>query len=94
MTGFAGMSGVVYGLFGFAWVRSTLDPSAGFLIPQSTVIILIAWMLLGFTPFDEQLIGMRMANWGHGAGLVVGMAVAFLSVQLNRSRTVKRSGKY
>lgn len=85
LTTFGGMSGVVYGLFGYAWIRSSLDQSSGFMIPQSTVVIMIGWMLLGFTDFDQQWLGFSMANWGHGGGLVVGMAMAYYSVlKLNR----------
>jgi len=79
---FGGMSGVVYGLFGYAWIRSSLDPSCGFMISQVSVAIMIGWLLLGFTEFDRTWLGVDMANWGHGGGLVIGMAVAYYNVMI------------
>ena len=74
------MSGVVYGLFGFVWVKSIVDPQFGFRIPQSSIIIMMVW-LFGCM-FAEQLgIGIfptNVANWAHGIGLLVGMVVAYL----------------
>jgi GlpG protein len=40
---FGGMSGVLYGLVGYVWVKSTFRPEPGFYMTQGTVIILIAW---------------------------------------------------
>ncbi len=81
-TNFGGLSGVLYGVFGYLWIRSTLDPWVGYRIPSSTVIILIGWMFLGiFHVFGDAL---NMANWAHGGGLVVGMVVAYLSSLLGK----------
>ena len=80
ITRLGGMSGVVYGLFGFVWVKSIVDPKFGFRIPQSSIIIMMVW-LFGCM-FAEQLgIGIfptNVANWAHGIGLLVGMVVAYL----------------
>ena len=80
MTSLGGMSGVVYGLFGFVWIKSVYDPKFGFRIPQSSIIIMMVW-LFGCM-FSEQLgIGIfpsNVANWAHGIGLIVGMVVAYL----------------
>ena len=83
MTSLGGMSGVVYGLFGYVWIKSIYDPKFGFRIPQSSIIIMMAW-LFGCM-FSEQLanagIGLfppNVANWAHGIGLLVGMVVAYL----------------
>jgi GlpG protein len=72
-TNFGGMSGVVYGLFGYLWLRGHLDPTWGFRISRSTVIILLAWMAIGFAGLFS------MANWAHLGGLVVGMVWGFLA---------------
>jgi GlpG protein len=74
------MSGVVYGLFGYLWIRGRFDPTFGVALPRSTVIILLAWMALGFAGF------MRMANIAHLGGLLVGMVWAALAVFRARSR--------
>ena len=78
ITSFGGMSGVVYGLFGFVWMKSIFDRKFGFKIPQSTVIILIAWLFLCMLP-DGMAPVRSVANWAHGIGLLVGMAIGYLS---------------
>ncbi len=71
---FGGMSGVVYGLFGFVWLKSRLDPLSGFFMSQQTVTILVVWLLLG------TVVGsLRMANVAHGMGLAIGAAFGYAS---------------
>jgi GlpG protein len=84
ITRLGGMSGVVYGLFGFVWMKSVYDRSFGFRISQSTVVILIVWLVLCMVPPDllRNTIGFNMgnvANWAHGVGLAVGMAIGYAS---------------
>lgn len=70
---FGGMSGVVYGLFGYIWVRGKLEPESGFFLPQQTITYMLLWHVLcsfGLIP--------NVANWAHGGGLVTGVAVAFV----------------
>ncbi|MCA9574316.1 MAG: rhomboid family intramembrane serine protease [Polyangiales bacterium] len=75
-----GLSGVVYGLLGFLWVRSRLDPRSPIGLAQSTVIIMLVWMLLGFMDVFP------MANWAHAGGLVLGMLWGAVSAGLARHR--------
>ncbi len=70
---FGGMSGVVYGLFGFVWMRSLFQPASGFVMPQSTVVILIVWLFLCMTG----AVG-NIANMAHLVGLIVGMTGGYL----------------
>jgi GlpG protein len=74
---FLGMSGVVYGLFGFIWIRGYFDPASGYGLPQSTVILLLAFFVIGFTGLLSFLA--NIANTAHAGGLAVGMAWGFLS---------------
>lgn len=67
---FGGMSGVVYGLFGYIWIRS-LDKTSGFFMPRNIVIILLGWQLLCFTGIFENI-----ANVAHVSGLLVGIVWA------------------
>lgn len=71
---FGGMSGVVYGLFGFIWIRSRYDPISGFHLDRIVVIMLIGWFFLCLSG----LIG-GIANTAHGVGLVFGMAWGYIT---------------
>jgi GlpG protein len=75
-----GLSGVVYGLLGFVWVRGRLDDRSPMKITQSTVIFMLFWMLLGFLKV------MPMANWAHAGGLVLGMLWGAVSAGVARHR--------
>jgi GlpG protein len=77
---FGGMSGVVYGLLGYVWMKARFDPNSGFLLHQQTVLIMIAWFFLcafGVIP--------NVANWAHGAGLAIGIVWGFLSAKFGRA---------
>lgn len=65
---FGGMSGVVYGLLGYVWVKSRVDPSSGFFLSQQTVFIMLGWLVLCFTG----VLG-PIANFAHLGGLVAGV---------------------
>jgi GlpG protein len=71
---FGGMSGVVYGLFGYVWMKAVLDPEAGLEIQPSTVLMLLLWFFLCFSEEFQQMVG-AVANMAHGAGLLVGILI-------------------
>ena len=65
---FGGMSGVLYGLFGYAWMRGRWDPASGLSLHQQTVAGLLIWFVLcvvGVIP--------NVANAEHAGGLIAGM---------------------
>jgi GlpG protein len=66
---FGGMSGVVYALFGYVWIKSYYEPEQGMLIHPNTVVILLAWFLICLL-----VPPMKVANTVHAVGLVSGMA--------------------
>ncbi len=78
---FGGMSGVVYGLLGYIWIRSKLDPFAKLFLNQGVVGMMIVWFFLCLTG----LMG-PVANAAHGAGLGLGMLWGFLAAQYSRLR--------
>ncbi len=83
--GFGGMSGVVYGLLGYVWMKGRFDRASGLFVHQSTVNFMVGWMVLGFTGLLSQYIG-SMANLAHLAGLAAGVALGFASAQMARLR--------
>lgn len=80
---FGGMSGVVYGLLGYVWIKGKSDPGSRLYLHPDTVFFMIVWYFLclfGVIP--------HVANAAHTAGLVMGMAWGFFS-----SEKFKRSLK-
>lgn len=76
---FGGMSGVVYGLLGFVWMKSRYDPTDNFYLPKEIVIMMIVWFficLVGIIP--------NIANMAHGVGLAVGMIWGLISARIWR----------
>lgn len=71
---FGGMSGVVYGLFGYVWVKNRLDPADGFRLDPTVAMIMFGFFLLCFTGIFGGI-----ANWAHAGGLAVGLAWGYAS---------------
>lgn len=71
---FGGMSGVVYGLLGYIWIRGKFDPRSGLYLHKTIVVWMIAWFVLCLTG----VIG-NVANTAHGVGLAVGILWGYLS---------------
>ncbi len=78
---FLGMSGVVYGLFGYAWIRGQLDPTSGLWLRPDVVFIMLAVFALCITG----VIG-NVANWAHGGGLASGAALGYLAFTIQQMR--------
>jgi len=65
---FGGMSGVLYGLFGYIWLRGQCDPASGLALHPTTVWMMLAWFFLclfGIIP--------NVANVTHVVGLALGI---------------------
>lgn len=74
---FGGMSGVVYGLLGYCWIRGRFDPWSGLFVNQQTVLMMIIWFfvcLLG-------LVG-AVANTAHAAGFAAGAGWGYVSARI------------
>jgi GlpG protein len=71
---FGGMSGVVYGLLGYVWLRGKFDPGSGLFVHPTTVTFMVIWFVAGLTG----LLG-SIANTAHAAGLLIGLAWGYLA---------------
>jgi membrane associated rhomboid family serine protease len=74
---FGGLSGVVYGLFAYVWIRGRFDANFDAGVRKATVNMMLAWFVLCWTG----LLG-PIANWAHTAGLFAGAAWAYLECRL------------
>lgn len=69
---FGGLSGLLYGLFGYLWIRGAFDPYFPVRLRRAVVVMLLVWFVvcaIGFIP--------NIANWAHGIGLLIGMIWAY-----------------
>jgi GlpG protein len=64
---FGGMSGVLYGLFTYIWLRSVCDPASGFYMPRQTIVTALVWFVACLTGFLGPI-----ANMAHTTGLILG----------------------
>jgi GlpG protein len=83
---FGGMSGVVYGLLGYIWVRMWRSPGDGLRVQRQTVVILVVWLVLGFSGALSYFFQMQVANWAHLFGLIAGAGIAALLPPAARHR--------
>jgi GlpG protein len=65
---FGGMSGVVYALFGYVWMKGRFEPEQGMILHPSTVRVMLFWLVLCFTNLAGPI-----ANAAHVVGLIVGV---------------------
>ena len=63
-----GMSGVVYGLAGYVWLRGKYDRASGLYLDAQSVQWLLIWLVVCYTG----LLG-RVANTAHLTGLIIGV---------------------
>jgi GlpG protein len=65
---FCGMSGVVYGLLGYVWMKGKFDPGSGLVLHSHTVAMMLIWFVVcavGIVP--------NIANGTHAVGLALGV---------------------
>ncbi len=73
---FGGMSGVVYGLLGYIWIRGKCDPFSGYHVPTPTVVFMGVWFfacILGWIA--------NVANVVHGVGLAIGIVWGYVAAK-------------
>lgn len=80
---FGGMSGVVYGLFGYVWMKAKFDPASGIVLHPRNVQLMVGWFFICLTG----AVG-PVANYAHGVGLVSGVIWGLLSAKLRSPRAI------
>jgi GlpG protein len=84
---FGGMSGVVYGLFGYVWMKARFQPELGLGIHPNTVIFMMIWLVLCMTPIIPYIFGSGVANAAHVGGLLVGMVIGYVPTLWSSARS-------
>lgn len=75
---FGGISGVVYGYAGFVWIAKRATASPIFNIPDGIFVVLLVFLVLGFTGLLGLLAGGKIANVAHLGGLISGLVCGLL----------------
>jgi GlpG protein len=87
---YGGMSGVIFGLFGYLWMKVNFDNSAGYVLSKQTIFISVAFFAIciikDYPPFDSLLGGLLppIANTAHLVGLGMGLAIGYSPVLLRK----------
>ncbi|RWR02422.1 intramembrane serine protease GlpG [[Pantoea] beijingensis] len=74
---FGGLSGVVYALMGYVWLRGERDPESGIFLERGLMAFAILWLVIGY--FGA--FGLSIANAAHVMGLIVGLVMAFVDTR-------------
>ncbi|PDO89256.1 rhomboid family intramembrane serine protease GlpG [Kosakonia pseudosacchari] len=80
---FGGLSGVVYALIGYVWLRGIRDPKSQIALPNGLFIFTVVLMVAEWFG----LTGFAIANGAHTAGMVIGLAMALVDTKNVRKRT-------
>ncbi|PID43100.1 MAG: rhomboid family intramembrane serine protease [Proteobacteria bacterium] len=73
---FGGMSGVVYGLFGYCWLFDMGRKQPVYGVSPVLFGFILFWLVLGFADVTDMLGVGKMANIAHLAGLAAGLLAA------------------
>jgi membrane associated rhomboid family serine protease len=68
-----GLSGLVYGLFGFLWVRGARDPKWSGIVDRGTILSFVVWFFICIVGTLTQV--MLIANVAHAIGLGLGALI-------------------
>jgi GlpG protein len=72
---FGGMSGVIYGLLGYAWLWSRMTGDTRTRLAPGLVGFMLGWLLVCMSGLVEALGFGAIANAAHAVGLLTGMAL-------------------
>jgi GlpG protein len=78
---FGGMSGVLYGLFGYAWMKSRFEPQLGLDVSPQMAAVLLIWFFLCLTGALGPI-----ANVAHAVGLLLGLVIGYTPHLLRQLR--------
>jgi GlpG protein len=86
---FGGLSGVVYGLIGFAWLMPILNRQWPTIIRKPLMIFFMVWLAVGYTPLTEMIGLGSIANTAHTIGLASGLVLSLVYWFVAKIRSYK-----
>lgn len=75
---FGGMSGVIYALLGYLWVKHKIAPQHFAPLPSGLMGFMVGWLVLCMTGVLEVALGIGVANAAHISGLVAGLFIGLV----------------
>lgn len=82
---FGGMSGVIFGLFGYCWLWERFRKTRLFALPKGIIGFLLVWLALGYSGILTIAGFGSIANTAHASGLVAGLLVAAIALIATRN---------
>jgi GlpG protein len=76
---FGGLSGVVYGLVGYVWIRNRIAPTPLLNVQPGIIYMLIGWLLVCLFGIVDLFMNGGVANGAHVSGLLIGMLAGALA---------------
>ena len=87
---FGGLSGVVYGLIGFAWLLPILRKDWPVIVSKPLMIFFMVWLGIGYTQIPESLGLGSIANTAHTIGLFAGLALSLVYWVATKHRPLRQ----
>ena len=75
---FGGLSGCVYGLLGYCYIKEFIQKKFAFGMPPAIYIFMIAWLALGYLDILNFFGFGKIANTAHLTGLICGISFALI----------------
>lgn len=75
---FGGMSGVIYALLGYLWIKHKIAPQYFAPLPSGLMGFMVGWLVLCMTGVLEVALGIGVANAAHLSGLVAGLLIGLI----------------
>lgn len=82
---FGGMSGVIFGLFGYCWLWERFRKTRLFALPKGVIGFLLIWLALGYSGILTIAGFGSIANTAHASGLVAGLLIAAIALIATQS---------
>ena len=75
---FGGLSGCVYGLLGYCYIKESIQKRFSFGMPPAIYIFMIVWLALGYLDILNLFGFGKIANIAHLTGLICGISFALI----------------